>query len=221
MRSRTLFAAAALFVGSAGIAAALTFQDKSKTAPPPQDKAKAAPAAAPASAEPDPEMMKKWMAFMTPGADHKVLDSMVGKWTTKVRFWMDPAGPVQESQGTAEISWIMGGRYLQEMDKGEAMGMPFEGMGLTAFDNLKKKYLGTWIDNMGTGIMVSTEGTYDAATKTITCKTEGPDATMSKYVPMRIVHTITDANTHKMEMYGPDKNGKEFRSFECTYTRAK
>jgi hypothetical protein len=220
MRSRTLFAAAALFACTAGIAAALTFQDKSKSAPS-QDKAKAAPAAAPAAGEPDPEMMKKWMAYMTPGAEHKVLDAMAGKWTTKVRFWMDPAAQAQESQGTCEISWIMGGRYLQEMDKGEAMGMPFEGMGLTAFDNLKKKYLGTWIDNMGTGIMVSTEGTYDPASKSITSKTEGPDATMSKYVPMRMVRTMIDANTHKMEMFGPDKSGKEFRSFECTYTRAK
>ncbi len=218
MRSRTLFAAAALAVCTAGVAAALTFQDKSKTAPPPQDKGKAAPAAAPAA--PDPEMMKKWMAFSTPGADHKVLDAMAGKWTTRVKWWMDPAGPAQESSGTCESAWIMGGRYLQETHKGEAMGQPFEGMGLTGFDNLKKKYVGTWVDNMGTGVMVS-EGSYDPATKAISFKTEGPDESMTKYVPMRMVHTITDANTHKMEMYGPDKSGKEFRTLEVTYTKAK
>ncbi len=114
----------------------------------------------------------------------------------------------------------MGGRYLQEDFKGTMMGGPFEGMGITGFDNLKKAYVGSWVDNMGTGVTTS-EGTYDAAKKTITCTSQCPDAMMTKYVPDRMVTTLVDANTHKMEMYGPDKSGKEFRCMEITYTRAK
>ena len=36
---------------------------------------------------------------------------------------------------------------------------------------MKKKFVGSWVDNMGTGIMFS-EGTYDPATKTFTYTSE-------------------------------------------------
>ena len=48
--------------------------------------------------------------------------------------------------------------------------MPFEGMGIVGYDNLLKKFVSVWIDNMGTGLMPGT-GTYDAATKTYTYTT--------------------------------------------------
>ena len=39
------------------------------------------------------------------------------------------------------------------------------------YDNVKKKFVASWIDNMGTGIQFS-EGTYDPATKTFTYTSE-------------------------------------------------
>ena len=50
----------------------------------------------------------------------------------------------------------MGGRYLEQRFKGDIMGMPFEGIGYTGYDNVKKQYWGTWMDNMSTGMMTST-----------------------------------------------------------------
>jgi hypothetical protein len=198
-----------LIVSAVALTSACASQGKS-------NEAKAKPDAAPSEAE----MMEKWMAFMTPGAGHKVLDPLVGKWKTHMKMWMDPAAPVQESDGTSEFQWIMGGRYLEEHDNSTFMGQPFEGRCTWGFDNMKKKYVGTWIDNMGTGIMQS-EGSYDASKKAFNYAAMGPDPTMSKYVPMRIVMTLVDANTTKMEMFGPDKSGKEYRGMEITYTRAK
>jgi len=165
------------------------------------------------------EMMKKWVAFATPGPAHKVLDAAVGTWNTHIKFATSPNGPTEESDGTSQIEWVMGGRYIHESAHGTAMGQPFEGAGIVGFDNLKKKYVGGWIDNMGTGIMTS-EGTYDAAKKTITFASTGPDATMTKYVPMRMVQTFVDANHFKVDMYSPDANGKEYKSMELSYTRS-
>ena len=166
-----LFGTCAALAGAVLLTAAFATQDKGKDA-------KAKPASAPAAGAPavDPEMMKKWMEFMTPGAEHKVLDGLVGKWTSQIKMWMDPAAPATESTGTSEMELVMGGRYLHEHDKGSFMGQPFEGMGVTGFDNLKKKYVGSWIDNMGTGIM-RLEGSYDAAKKTINYASECPDPT--------------------------------------------
>jgi hypothetical protein len=212
-----LFGTCTALAAAVVLTAAFATQDKGKDAKPKPASAPAAGAAAPAM---DPAMMAKWTAFMTPGPEHKVLDACVGKWTSHIKMWMDPAAPAMESEGTAEGKWIMGGRYLQEDFKSTMMGMPFEGMGLTGFDNIKKAYVGSWIDNMGTGV-TTMEGAYDAAKKTISCTSQCPDPTMTKYVSSRMVSTLVDANSHKLEMYGPDKSGKEFRCMEITYTRAK
>ena len=209
MRQLRWIGMCALALVAVGLTAAFAVQDKAKDA-------KAVPASAPI----DPEMMAKWTAYATPGPEHKVLDSLVGNWTTHVKWWLEPNSPEQSSEGTATIKWIMDHRYLQEEHKGTMMGQPFTGMGITAFDNLKKKYLGSWIDNAGTGIMVS-EGTYDPAKKALHFTSESPDPTMTKFVPVRMTSTFVDATTYKMEMWGPDKSGKEFRNMEITYTRSK
>ena len=42
------------------------------------------------------------------------------------------------------------------------MDMSFTGMAIEGYDNVKKKFVSSWIDNMGTMILNS-EGTYDPA----------------------------------------------------------
>ena len=74
----------------------------------------------------------------------------------------------------------MGGRYCM-MDVTGKIKMPgadgklqdfeFKGHGMEGYDNAKKKFVGTWIDNMGTGIMMS-EGDYDPSSKTFTYRSE-------------------------------------------------
>ena len=165
-------------------------------------------------------MMEKWMEFATPGPAHKALDAKVGRFDFVVRMWHTPDGPMEESTGTSENKMILGNRYLQEEVHGTFQGQPFEGRALSGYDNLKKKYVGTWVDNMGTGMMVS-EGTYDAAKKTFTYETESPDVMAGKYVKGRTVETVLGPDKWKMEMYGPSPEGKEFRMMEIIYTRAR
>jgi len=208
-----LLGTCALIAGAALLTTAFAFQDKGKEAKP------AAASAAPDDAE-MAETMAKWAAYATPGTEHKVLDGLVGTWTTHMSSWMEASAPPMEADGTAEVKWILGGRYLEEKHTATWMGEPFEGQGLSGFDNLKKKYVSVWCDNMGTGLTTS-EGTYDARKKAITYTGQGPDMTMTRFAPYRIVSTFADANSFRMEMYATDKAGKEFRSMEITYTRKK
>jgi hypothetical protein len=121
----------------------------------------AAPAPAPAPRDPAAEQAA-WTKYMTPGEPHARMAKEVGTWDCAGKFWMDPAQPPMESKATAEITMIFGGRY-QRMDyKGEFMGMPFDGLALTAYDNVLQKYLSIWIDSMGTGMM-HMQGAADAA----------------------------------------------------------
>jgi len=108
----------------------------------------------------NPEAMKKlWAAYGKPGAAHKGFKKLVGKWKTKTTEYKH-GKPAEPTEGTAEFKIILGGRFLMQQFNGTHHGKPHNGLGITGYDNAKKKYVGIWADNMGTGIM-RTEGEYN------------------------------------------------------------
>lgn len=166
--------------------------------------------------------MKAWMDYATPGDLHKMLAKYDGNWTGTSTMWMEAGGKPVTSQSECTNKMIFGGRYQQSNYKGNFMGMPFEGMSLMGYDNAKKKFVSTWIDNMGTGIMHA-EGEWNAAKKSLEFKGIMADpARPGKNCDFREVYIFTDDNHHSMEMYGPDsKTGKEHKSMEIQFTRKK
>lgn len=181
-----------------------------------QPVAKDNPAPAPDSAT----MMKNWEAYMTPGDIHKMMASWDGTWESESTSWMAPGAPPQVSKGTSVNKMAMGGRYQISNHKGNMMGQPFEGMSMTGYDNAKKIFVSTWIDNMGTGIM-KMEGPWDEATKsmTLTGKCVDPMTGGGKEMELREVFRIIDDKTQTMEMYGPGPDGKEFKMMVLKFTR--
>jgi hypothetical protein len=122
---------------------------------------------------------------------------------------------------------IMGGRYVQADHDGKMqmpgpdgkmMDAPFKGMEIAGYDNAKKKFVSSWVDNMGTGIMQS-EGTYDPATKTLTYTSEYEPMPGMK-TKVRELLKIPDKDHHTLEFY-EDRGGKEVKVMEITYTRQK
>lgn len=164
--------------------------------------------------------MKAWQEYSTPSDIHKMIASWDGAWTAESTQWMDPKAPPVKGKADATNKMIMDGRYQETTYKGEFMGMPFNGKGTLAYDNARKVFNSTWIDNMGTGIMFM-EGTWDEATKTINFKGTSTDPMTKTAINMRETFTIVDANTQKMEMFMPGMDGKEFKSMEIVFTRKK
>ncbi len=198
-----------LFVGVLAAAGTAALQQEKK-----QEKA-----AVPAAAKDD--SMAAMMAYGTPGPAHKVLESKIGKWTAKGKFYMPGSPEPMTNEFQSEAKWIMNGLFVQETVTGEWMGQPFEGTSITGYDNIKKKYVQTWMDNGSSGIMYA-EGTYDAAAKTFTFTGEGPEmATMAKYVKTRGVDKMIDADHGMAQGYEIGADGKERLSMEIGYTRAK
>ena len=165
-------------------------------------------------------MDKYWKENMTISDQHKMLAKSAGTWTGDMTMWMADGDAPQKMATTTESKVIYGGLYVQSTHTGNMMGMPFEGMSTMGYDNMKKEFFSTWIDNMGSGFMLST-GTWDDASKklTLTATTKcmnGQDATI------REVFTMIDDNNQTLEMYGPDaKTGNEFKTMEIKYTRKK
>jgi hypothetical protein len=108
--------------------------------------------------------MKAWTDYMTPGDFHKLLAKYNGDWDEKINLWMQPGAPPQQYQSIAKNEMLMGGRYQVSKTSGTMMGMPFEGMSILGYDNSKKVFTSTWIDNFGTGIM-TLNGIWDEKSK--------------------------------------------------------
>ena len=174
---------------------------------------------APASAPSDDPMMMKMKEFATPGPNHKVLDAKVGKWNVEMKVWSEPDSEPVASTGTAESKWIFDGRFVEDTFNGTFLGTPFQGHGFCGYDNIKKKYVSVWLDSAGTGLM-SSEGTYDAGSKTFTFTGEGPDVMAGKYVKGRRIEKMIDEDHWVMQGFHPDSSGKEYMCMEIHFRRA-
>src|SRR5437588_2779386 len=230
----TFFAAASLAVSS--------FAQQSTTSPAPGGKASnAGQVAVPANpaggtganaptGQPNAaDMMKQMMELSKLNENHKLLSSLDGNWDYAIKFWMnpDPNAKPQESKGTATRKSIMGGRYVM-MDVSGKMQMPgedgkmkdimFKGMGMEGYDNVKKKFVASWIDNMGTGIEFS-EGSYDPATKSFTYTSEMEPVPGMK-TSIREVIKIAD-DSHMMLEWYENQGGQEKKTMEINYTKKK
>jgi len=185
-------------------ASAASGADKKKAAGPPDEKA----------------MMEMMMKAATPGEQHKKLDSMVGTWDTKVKSWMDPSKPPQESTGVSENKWVLGNRYMEQRFEGTFMGQPFSGIGYTGYDNVTKKYFGTWMDTASTGVMTST-GSADPSGKVMTFTATMADPMTGKNSRFTNKVIVADNDHHTMEMWGAGPSGKNYKMMEITYSRKK
>jgi hypothetical protein len=155
---------------------------------------------------------------MTPSEPHKMMATANGKWEAEISFYMNPDSP-SISKTVCENKMILGGRYQQSTFTGMMMGMPFEGIATTAYDNARKIYVSTWIDNMGTGLMYM-EGIYDDAAKMLTSKGKSIDPVTKKEVLFRETIKFIDDKHQEMEMFDT-KDGKEIRTMSIKLTKAK
>jgi hypothetical protein len=188
------------------------------------------PSANPATAgAPSAEDMQKMMELGKLNENHKLLTDSVGTWSYTVKMWMngDPTSKPDISKGTAIRKAMMDGRYVVmdvtgKMDMpgpdGKVQSMTFKGHGLEGYDNVKKKFVGTWMDNMGTGIMMS-EGDYDPATNTFTYNSEMEPMPGMK-TAVREVLKMTDKDHMNFEWY-EKRGGQDVKTMEINYTRSK
>lgn len=166
------------------------------------------------------EDMQAYVAAATPGKEHEFLMREVGDWTCETTMWMTPDAEAIESMGTATVKPILDGRYTQVEWKGEMPGMgPYHGLGTYGYDNVKKSYVSTWMDNMSTGMAVG-EGELSEDGKKLTWEYKAHCPIQKKEIVMRQVETITSPTTKTLEFFGPDpKTGKEYKSMEIKLTK--
>ncbi|MFO0797970.1 MAG: DUF1579 family protein [Gemmataceae bacterium] len=137
-----------------------------------------------------------------PGPELDVLKKMVGTWDTTMKM------EGTESKGTCVYKMDVGGLWLASAFETDLGGMKFSGRGYDSYDPSKKKYVGLWIDSMMPSVMTM-EGSYDAAKKTMTMvgTAPGPDGKAEK---MTAVSVMPDADTIDFKMYMGDAKAPAF-----------
>ena len=185
------------------------------------------PATSATGAKPSAAEMQQMMELGKPSENHKLLAGMAGDWTYTVKVWMDPTAPPTISTGTATRKMVMDGRFCiaEHSGKfqlpgpdGKMTDMNFTGMAIEGYDNVKKKFVSSWVDNMGTMIL-NTEGTYDSAAKTFTYNAAF-EMMPGMSVKIREVIKVVDADHHNFEWY-EDRGAGETKTMEINYTRKK
>lgn len=165
-----------------------------------------------------PEMQAMMEAFekaSTPGEAHEHLAKAAGTWKLTIKMWMEPGSEPEINEGTAEREMIMGGRHLEERITSTAMGMPFQGRGITGYDNVTGKYWGTWIDNMSTSVLV-TEGQREGDAMVFSGKASNPMG--GPPTEMKMVSKMEGDDKEVVEIFEMH-GGDEVKTMEIIYER--
>ncbi|MFG0316694.1 MAG: DUF1579 family protein, partial [Planctomycetota bacterium JB042] len=89
---------------------------------------------------------RQGMQMPMPGKEHREILRSVGEWEgTLTHYMMNPSGDSVPATETVEA---IGGFWTQATFRCEFMGAPYHGTGCVGYDQEKKKFVGTWIDNM-------------------------------------------------------------------------
>jgi hypothetical protein len=159
-----------------------------------------------------------WLKAAMPGEFHAFLAKKAGKWQIAGKMWPAPGQDPVASESTAEAEMILGGRYLLEKMQGSAMGMPFEGLGVTGYDNVTGTVTATWWDTMGTGTMVMTGQWEEPGAPMVTTGTTIDPASGGE-MQLRTVTTFVNDDESVFEYFATMPGMPETKVMELHYTR--
>jgi hypothetical protein len=160
---------------------------------------------------------EEWV--IKPTEQHKILKKDVGTWDATVKIWPMAGAKPMESKGVEKNRLLKGGLWLITRFEGEAIGMPFIGMGTLGYDPAEKKYVGNWVDTM-TPHMMTTKCDYDEKTKTMIGVSETRDPYTSEKYTAKLINRYNDDGTRVMEMHRKTSDGKEWKVMEISYKRS-
>lgn len=161
--------------------------------------------------------MMAWMKIAQPGPHHEHLAQFVGTWHGDVKMWMGPGAPEMTEESTVEVSWILGGRFLEWKHSGAFGDMPYEARALEGYNNGDQRYESSWMDNFGTLIMFF-EGSCSADGKSREMSSQFEDVVAGGTVGYRSVYEVIDENKFIYTAY-MDKGDGEFKNMVITYER--
>lgn len=172
--------------------------------------------------------------YSHPGKYHRLLAELIGEWTFQARRFSGNPNPdsnkvILEFSGSFVRKPFADGRFFfveltggkielpvqdGKMKEGNVQDVETEG-----YDNVKKKFVFTFINNhIGSGIIYS-EGNYDPTTKTISYEYE-IEPVPGRKIKVRKLLIFQDNDHYKVEYYN-ERNSVMIKANERICTRVK
>ena len=149
-----------------------------------------------------------------PTKEHELLAKNVGTRTGTMKMWVQgPDVAPMEMPFKETNTSIMNGFWVEtKFESG-----PYKGRGMSGYDPIKQKYIGTWTNNMAPHMSVM-EGTYDETANEVTMVFKDYDTMTGKLTDMKSVTSNAPGKAETMTMYKKDaKSGKWVTVFVMTY----
>jgi hypothetical protein len=175
----------------------------------------------PATAPAQNEKMQQLLDFSRPGSSHALLGTLVGTWN-----FQDAARPFVKGtlrrtpmyEGRFYNVEITGGKLPISVADGKMKEANYQGLQLEGYDNVRKQFVTTAINNHIGSDMEVQMGTYDAAKRAFTYEWEAELTPGAKTKNKRVLRFI-DA-MHYAEDYYESQNGTDVKVRELVYTKA-
>ncbi len=149
-----------------------------------------------------------------PSPEHELLAQNLGTRTGTMKMWMQgPDSPPIEVPFKETNTSILNGFWVEtQFESG-----PYQGRGISGYDPKKKKYVGTWTQNMSPHLGVM-EGTYDEKKHELTMTFKDYDLMSGELMDHKTVTSFAPGKPETMTMYKKDaKSGQWVTSFVMTY----
>lgn len=161
----------------------------------------------------DPEAIKSQL----PGSRHEFLAKLAGRYKHVTKIRTEPDQDPEVSQGSAELSTILDGRFLKEERTGTMHGEPTHYLKHYGFNNATGRYEAIWTFNRSTAILFLT-GEPDDEGKTISWSGSYEDPDRGK-VLIEAATRLPSTGHFILEVYGRGPDGIRFTVQETSYHR--
>ncbi|MFQ5462883.1 MAG: DUF1579 family protein, partial [Phycisphaerae bacterium] len=132
-----------------------------------------------------------------------ILEFYLGPWSVTERHY-DRAGKVVATvKGTEEVTWILDKHAIRRAYNTANDDFIFRAIGTISYGQVDGQYHGVWFDNVGTSGPMTSAGTWNNETMTMTFTTSrigpGGDAVVHRVVEHFVTSTLRQTTTYLVE----------------------
>jgi hypothetical protein len=157
-----------------------------------------------------PEMPK-------PSKEHEFLKNFEGTWESTMSMRPSPDAPWVKIKGS-EVARRLGDFWVVSDWKSESAEMPMQGVSMTGYDPVKKKYVVTWAGSTNPALSTG-EGTVSG--RTLTTVIRSTDCQTGRPLSMKMTQEFKDDGTASWSLTMKDKDGKDFETMKGEAKRTK
>ncbi|HKA05898.1 MAG TPA: DUF1579 family protein [Gemmataceae bacterium] len=154
----------------------------------------------------------------SPTETHARMARRAGEYETVSKLTL-PDGKGIESKGSAKLTAVLGGRFLQEESEGSLAGTPVSGLKFFGYNADAGLFEAVWMYTGSTAMMTMT-GTMNEEKKSVEFSATVPGP-REKKMNFTVVYRFPDADHFVVDLTARGEDGSKGPTLETTYTRKK